>query len=113
MSEPIGCWVDGSAGATLPADDRGLQYGDGLFETLLVRDGRPRFLELHLARLARESDQLTSFVLDFDFTGEIRRMLVDPGFRRNANAPRAERRCNRVLELGHGCVPAQLRGIHP
>ena len=58
MSEPIGCWVDGSAGATLPADDRGLQYGDGLFETLLVRDGRPRFLELHLARLARDCARL-------------------------------------------------------
>jgi 4-amino-4-deoxychorismate lyase len=49
----LGTWVDGVAGAAVPADDRGLQYGDGLFETLLVRDGTPRFLAAHLARLTR------------------------------------------------------------
>lgn len=32
--------------------DRGLMYGDGLFETIAVRQGQPRFLDLHLARLA-------------------------------------------------------------
>ena len=37
-------WVD--------ALDRGLQYGDGLFETLLVGDGHPFFWSEHLARLA-------------------------------------------------------------
>ncbi len=37
---------------SLPIDDRGLQYGDGLFETIAIRDGRPRLLERHLARLS-------------------------------------------------------------
>ena len=37
----------------LPADDRGLHYGDGVFETVLVRARRARFLDAHLARLAR------------------------------------------------------------
>ena len=32
--------------------DRGLHYGDGLFETIGVRAGVARFLESHLARLA-------------------------------------------------------------
>ncbi|MCL7941143.1 aminodeoxychorismate lyase [Halomonas sp. ATCH28] len=36
-----------------PLDDRGVAYGDGLFETVLVRDGAPRLWEYHLARLAR------------------------------------------------------------
>ncbi|WP_280552444.1 aminodeoxychorismate lyase [Halomonas sp. 25-S5] len=36
-----------------PLDDRGVAYGDGLFETVLVRDGAPRLWEAHLARLAR------------------------------------------------------------
>jgi 4-amino-4-deoxychorismate lyase len=49
----IGTWIDGVAGTAVPSDDRGLQYGDGLFETILVRDGTPRFLAAHLARLAR------------------------------------------------------------
>jgi 4-amino-4-deoxychorismate lyase len=51
VSGPLGSWIDGLAGATLPVDDRGLQYGDGLFETMLVRAGQPRFLEAHLQRL--------------------------------------------------------------
>lgn len=33
--------------------DRGLQYGDGLFETMLVRDHRIALLDGHLQRLAR------------------------------------------------------------
>ncbi|MGM0983941.1 MAG: aminodeoxychorismate lyase [Pseudomonadota bacterium] len=36
-----------------PLDDRGVAYGDGLFETVLVRDGVPLLWEAHLARLAR------------------------------------------------------------
>ena len=53
MSGLRGLWVDGIEGAPVPADDRGLQYGDGLFETILVRNGVARFLELHLGRLER------------------------------------------------------------
>ncbi len=44
-------WVDGIAADAVPADDRGLLYGDGLFETVSCVDGSPRFLELHLQRL--------------------------------------------------------------
>ncbi|CAD5107802.1 aminodeoxychorismate lyase [Zestomonas carbonaria] len=44
-------WVDGRPAQTLPIKDRGLAYGDGLFETIAVKDGRPRFLARHLARL--------------------------------------------------------------
>ncbi|WP_027960956.1 aminodeoxychorismate lyase [Halomonas halodenitrificans] len=43
MSEP----------ASWPLDDRGAAYGDGLFETILIRDGRPLLWDEHLARLAR------------------------------------------------------------
>jgi len=53
MSTVLGSWVDGVAGAVLPVDDRGLQYGDGVFETVLVRGKRARFLEAHLQRLSR------------------------------------------------------------
>jgi len=53
VSDLRGMWVDGVEGTLVPADDRGLQYGDGLFETILVRNGVPRFLDLHLGRLER------------------------------------------------------------
>lgn len=52
MKEALAAWIDGERGDVVSADDRGLQYGDGLFETILLRQGRPRFLALHLERLA-------------------------------------------------------------
>jgi 4-amino-4-deoxychorismate lyase len=36
----------------IDASDRGLNYGDGLFETMGLRQGRVRFLDEHLERLA-------------------------------------------------------------
>ena len=43
--------VNGSETAGIAADDRGLQYGDGLFETMAATGGRIQHLALHLARL--------------------------------------------------------------
>jgi len=45
-------WVDGQPGDSLSIKDRGLAYGDGLFETLAVKAGQPVLLERHLQRLA-------------------------------------------------------------
>lgn len=42
----------------VPLDDRGLAYGDGLFETVLVRDGEPLLWSQHLARLSRGAARL-------------------------------------------------------
>ncbi|NNF41165.1 MAG: aminodeoxychorismate lyase [Woeseiaceae bacterium] len=38
---------------TVAIDDRAFQYGDGLFETVAIRDGQPRLWPRHLERLAR------------------------------------------------------------
>ncbi|MGQ0799996.1 MAG: aminodeoxychorismate lyase [Pseudomarimonas sp.] len=43
--------IDGHANEFLPADDRGLAYGDGLFETILVHAGQPVWWTEHLQRL--------------------------------------------------------------
>ncbi|MGH8281829.1 MAG: aminodeoxychorismate lyase [Gammaproteobacteria bacterium] len=48
----VTCWVNGEADETISAFDRGLQYGDGLFETLEVRDGRILLEDYHLERLS-------------------------------------------------------------
>ena len=42
--------VNGQSTGVDPAD-RGLAYGDGLFETMAARDGRIHWLDLHLDRL--------------------------------------------------------------
>jgi 4-amino-4-deoxychorismate lyase len=52
LTAALATWIDGMRGDAIPADDRGLNYGDGLFETLGVRAGVARFLEAHLARLS-------------------------------------------------------------
>jgi 4-amino-4-deoxychorismate lyase len=44
--------VNGRAAGSLSLLDRGLHYGDGLFETIACVAGRARFLDRHLQRLA-------------------------------------------------------------
>ncbi len=52
-------WIDGrllpAAGAHLSAFDRAFQLGDGVFETLRARAGRPTELAEHLDRLRRSA----------------------------------------------------------
>ena len=44
-------WVDGRPGRLVDLRDRGLNYGDGVFETMRVRRGAIRLLDFHLERL--------------------------------------------------------------
>ena len=50
--------VDGVASASVPADDRGFSYGDGVFRTLHIRARRPRLWKLHYAKLASDCARL-------------------------------------------------------
>ncbi len=53
--EPFGRGGEDAAFGPL---DRGLHYGDGLFETIRVEDGSPEFWDRHLARLAEGCERL-------------------------------------------------------
>lgn len=44
--------------ATIPAYDRGLFFGEGVFTTMRVEDGIVEFFDLHLARLAKQGRQM-------------------------------------------------------
>ena len=50
--------IDGEQAGCIDAADRGLAYGDGLFETMAVRNGRVLALEAHLARFTRDAARL-------------------------------------------------------
>ncbi|MEX0941788.1 MAG: aminodeoxychorismate lyase [Pseudomonadales bacterium] len=50
--------VNGHSAGTFPIDDRGLAYGDGVFETIRCINGRPILWAAHLARLQRGCDLL-------------------------------------------------------
>lgn len=63
-------WLDGRWGSTgsWPLDDRGLLFGDQVFETLRVDSGVVRFADLHRARVSTALDTmgLSSALRDFD-----------------------------------------------
>lgn len=50
--------VDGAASDRIPLDDRGLLYGDGLFETILLHRGRAVWWREHLDRLLTSARRL-------------------------------------------------------
>ncbi len=62
MRSPAICYLNGRyvalGRACVPADDRGLLYGEGLFETWRTYRGRPFALREHLDRLARAAHRL-------------------------------------------------------
>lgn len=45
-------WVNGDTVTHLPVTDRGLLYGDGVWETIRVQQGKPQLLDWHLQRLS-------------------------------------------------------------
>ncbi|MCX4064330.1 aminodeoxychorismate lyase [Pseudomonas sp. S1Bt30] len=56
-------WVDGQPADAVPLKDRGLAYGDGLFETIAVKAGQPVLLDRHLQRL-HEGCRRLAFAVD-------------------------------------------------
>jgi len=62
----IATLINGHAGGGIDSADRGLQYGDGLFETIACRDGAPRWLALHLERLQQGCERLRIAFRDVD-----------------------------------------------
>ena len=80
MSEPGHVWVDGSVlpadGPHLSAYDRGFQLGDGIFETLRARGGRPVELAAHLARLGRSAHGL-AIPLPADVAPRVEQAIAD------------------------------------
>ncbi|HEY2274667.1 MAG TPA: aminodeoxychorismate lyase [Steroidobacteraceae bacterium] len=73
---PAAVWVNGRPGGALSPLERGLHYGDGLFETIACVGGRPRFIDLHLARLRAGCARLG---IEFPVLEELRREILEVG----------------------------------
>lgn len=54
----VTCWVDGVVQSEVDVRDRGLAYGDGLFETIKVLDGRALLLDRHILRMREGAHRL-------------------------------------------------------
>ncbi len=61
--------INGKANDKISILDRGLQYGDGVFETIAYRNGKAEFLEQHLTRLFNSCDLLA---INFKQQNELR-----------------------------------------
>lgn len=72
--------VNGKQSDTVAIMDRGFQYGDGLFETIEVRQNIPIFLEQHLQRLNKDSQRLYLPRLDLELLrSEISQLCENAG----------------------------------
>ncbi len=72
--------INGETCDRLPVTDRGLHYGDGLFETMALRHGRVRFLQRHLQRLREGCERLLLPVPEEDrITAEIDAVVAGAG----------------------------------
>jgi 4-amino-4-deoxychorismate lyase len=105
--------LDGVATTALPLDDRGLAYGDGLFETMRAVGGRIALWDFHLARLRRGCARLDI-------------AAPDPGVLAAECAALAEGHADGVLKLlltrggggrgyaaPHGSTPRRILMRHP
>ncbi|HUP28949.1 MAG TPA: aminodeoxychorismate lyase [Usitatibacter sp.] len=99
--------VDGQAADAIPATDRGLAFGDGVFRTLAVRAGRPLNWSWHWRRLAADCRLLALTAPDEAvLLAELRRVapgdavakiIVTRGPATRGYAPRAGSRGTRVV----------------
>ena len=103
-------WCDGDyldGPLAISPVDRGLCHGLGLFETLLAVDGRPRALELHLARMRDGARRLRwdeSWMSEETVGGAIRGLLE----RRQLDAGRARVRV--AVSAGSGDLRSLEQG---
>jgi 4-amino-4-deoxychorismate lyase len=73
--------INGIRSDSVSVMDRGLQYGDGLFETIAVRNGSLRFLDYHLDRLNDGCRRLAiPFPTGATIENEVRNLSADCRF---------------------------------
>ena len=49
---------DGELVENVPVASRAFNYGDGIFETIAIRNGKPRLWSLHMSRLIESCERL-------------------------------------------------------
>jgi len=85
LDEPLVClngtWLRESE-ARIPVENRGMMYGDGLFETMISVNGQVMLLDLHLKRLNKGLDYLG---IDLQISSEEWGRLFKVGIKRNGH----------------------------
>ena len=110
MSRPR-TWINGRAAHLIDAADRGLQYGDGVFETMRIRRHAVRLLDLHLARLGEGCERLgfaappertlrreIARAVELEPDGVVK-LIVTRGRGERGYRPTGREKCTRILSL--------------
>ncbi len=70
-------WVNGLLSDQIAIADRGLAYGDGLFETMRYQAGNLPLLPLHIARLTQGAERLNIPVCIEQVHSQLKQVMVD------------------------------------
>ena len=65
--------------ATVSIEDRGFQFGDGVYEVIVAYDGQLFLLKQHMHRLRRSA---AAIMLDYDFDEDPLEPVIAEGLRR-------------------------------
>jgi 4-amino-4-deoxychorismate lyase len=121
----VSSWINGRAGDAILIQDRGLNYGDGAFETMRIRRRAVRFLDYHLERLADTCRRLEITApnrarLHKEITEiaalraeGVLKLIITRGIGMRGYRPSGRERCTRVVSL-HPlsravAIPARVR----
>jgi 4-amino-4-deoxychorismate lyase len=107
----LSAWINGRKSARIDYRDRGLQYGDGIFETMRVHRGQVRLMEYHVERLDRSCRRLDiagpplgALRREIARIAALRRegilkLIVTRGTGPRGYRPTGRERCTRILAL--------------
>jgi 4-amino-4-deoxychorismate lyase len=107
----LSVWINGRQRKLLDSRDRGLHYGDGVFETMRVRRRRIRLLDFHLDRLCEGCRRLhigcperSSLHRELTRIATARRegvlkLIVTRGSGTRGYRPTGRERCTRIIAL--------------
>jgi len=125
----LSTWINGRRRESIDYRDRGLQYGDGVFETLRIRRGRVRLLEYHLdrlyagcGRLKIEGPKRPELRRELQRSAALRqeavlKLIITRGVGQRGYRPTGLERCTRILSLqslprgllAQGATPVRVR----
>jgi 4-amino-4-deoxychorismate lyase len=103
--------INGAPGDSIGLNDRGLHYGDGLFETIAVRSGSCRFLDMHFQRLKQGCARLKIPVPDERILQIELRQLSQSFEHAVAKIVLTRGEGPRGYRLPDTCIPTRIVGI--
>jgi 4-amino-4-deoxychorismate lyase len=126
----VNAWINGRKSARIDYRDRGLQYGDGVFETMRVRRGQIRLMQYHVERLDMSCRQLDiagpslralrrelARIAALRSEGVLKLIVTRGASSSRGYRPTGRERCTRILALhalpktvlADGSTPARVR----